>query len=418
MRARIHRGAGEVGGNCVELEHDGDRIVLDLGRPLTAKPADVVPLPDIPGLATGDDPHLLGVVLTHGHADHWGLMPLVHPAVPRYIGRAAADILRAAAFWGTGIDLTETGHLAHRTTFTLGPFTITPFLNDHSAFDAYSLLIDAPGARMFYTGDLRAHGRKGALFEELLADPPTGIDVLLCEGTNVHAEDASAVEHPVVTETQVEADMAASFKATNGLVVVLGSPQNIDRLVTTYRACLRSGRDLVLDLYGADVAAATGRPTIPHVGPDWPRLHVYVPQRQRVRVKESGEFDRVTAIKSVRLFAEDLAADPTRYVLYGAYQSEIPQLLTTVGIGVVVWSMWDGYLTASSGVTLRQRLDDAGVPLVHHHTSGHAAPADLQRLAHALKPERVVPIHTDAAEHFGSLFIRTRQHADGEWWEV
>lgn len=46
MRARIHRGASEVGGNCVELEQDGDRIVLDLGRPLTTKPDDVVPLPD------------------------------------------------------------------------------------------------------------------------------------------------------------------------------------------------------------------------------------------------------------------------------------------------------------------------------------------------------------------------------------
>ena len=36
MRARIHRGANEVGGNCVELEHDGDRLVLHLGCRLTA----------------------------------------------------------------------------------------------------------------------------------------------------------------------------------------------------------------------------------------------------------------------------------------------------------------------------------------------------------------------------------------------
>ena len=31
MRARIHRGAAEVGGNCVELEAGGERLVLDVG---------------------------------------------------------------------------------------------------------------------------------------------------------------------------------------------------------------------------------------------------------------------------------------------------------------------------------------------------------------------------------------------------
>lgn len=36
MRVRIHRGAHEIGGNCIEVEEDGDRMVLDLGRPLSA----------------------------------------------------------------------------------------------------------------------------------------------------------------------------------------------------------------------------------------------------------------------------------------------------------------------------------------------------------------------------------------------
>ena len=70
-----------------------------------------------------------------------------------------------------------------------------------------------------------------------------------------------------------------------GLVVVLGSPQNVDRLVTVYRAALRSGRRLAMDAYGADVARATGRPTIPRPGPEWPRVSAYLPQRQRVRIK-------------------------------------------------------------------------------------------------------------------------------------
>lgn len=36
MRVRIHRGPHEIGGNCIEVEEGHDRIVLDLGRPLSA----------------------------------------------------------------------------------------------------------------------------------------------------------------------------------------------------------------------------------------------------------------------------------------------------------------------------------------------------------------------------------------------
>ena len=73
---------------------------MDVGRPLTAGRGQHVPLPDIPGLASGDDPHLLEVIVSHGHQDHWGLIGQVHPDVPRYVGHGAADILRAAQFWG------------------------------------------------------------------------------------------------------------------------------------------------------------------------------------------------------------------------------------------------------------------------------------------------------------------------------
>jgi ribonuclease J len=59
---RIHRGAAQVGGSCVELERDGKRILLDLGMPLDAAEGEI-PLPDVPGLRVGD-PNLLGVVVS------------------------------------------------------------------------------------------------------------------------------------------------------------------------------------------------------------------------------------------------------------------------------------------------------------------------------------------------------------------
>ena len=49
MRARIHRGANEVGGSCVELERSGARLVLDIGLPLDVAARDEQPV--LPAIA-------------------------------------------------------------------------------------------------------------------------------------------------------------------------------------------------------------------------------------------------------------------------------------------------------------------------------------------------------------------------------
>ena len=72
--------------------------------------------------------------------------------------------------------------------FRVGPFSVTPFLTDHSAFDAYMLLIEVEGRRILYSGDFRAHGRKATLVRRMMADPPRDLDVLLLEGTNLGSD--------------------------------------------------------------------------------------------------------------------------------------------------------------------------------------------------------------------------------------
>lgn len=172
LKARAHRGACQIGVSCVELEAEGRRLVLDLGLPLEAGFDGNVALPDIAGL-DGEDPSLLGVVISHGHPDHWGLVGQLAANVPVYVGAATERLLAEAVFFApTGIDLRASGHLRDHETLRLGPFAVTPFLVDHSGFDAYALLIEADGRRIFYSGDLRATGRKGRLFERLVNDPP------------------------------------------------------------------------------------------------------------------------------------------------------------------------------------------------------------------------------------------------------
>lgn len=417
MRIRIHRGAHEIGGNCIEIAAAcGDRVVLDVGRPLSAGWDDEVPLPAAGGL-DGRDPSVRGVIISHPHLDHYGLVGGIAPEVPIYMGREASRLVAAASFFSNASALIDpAGFLADRVPFELGPFVITPFLNDHSAFDAYSLLLEADGRRVFYTGDLRAHGRKAALFERLVAHPPTGIDALMMEGTHVRA-DADHDDVVFDTESELEDQLVELCRRTAGAVVVCGSVQNLDRLVTVFRGARRAQRQTVIDLYGATVAAST-RPSIPQ--PGFEGLRVYVPNRQRVRVKQSKEFWRTKQVAPVRVFPEELAADPGRFVFH--VPSSTLRELIAAGVlgpdGVAVWSLWDGYLQDRSGAALRSMLSDRGIDLVRLHTSGHASVTDLKRLVVALDPATVVPIHSEATGRFEQLFANVEQHRDGEWWEV
>jgi ribonuclease J len=415
VRVRIHRGAHEIGGNCVEVEHDGRRIVLDLGRPLAADWDDEVPLPDIDGL-TAEDTSTLGVLISHHHADHWGLAGQIRSSVPIFMGAATGRILQAASFWTRGLEVPLAGHLEHRTPLEIGPFTVTPFLNDHSAYDAYSLLVEAGGRRLFYTGDLRGHGRKAGIFEELLRKPPGDVDVLLMEGTNIQP---GLPDKPTITETDVEQTLIDQFRATAGLALVVTSAQNVDRLVTIYRAALQADRDLVVDAYTADVARATGNDNIPRPDPAWPRIHTCLPRWQAIRIKDAAQFDRLEHINPYRLYPEHFAASPERYVLL--FSASEGDRLAAAGALVgasCTWSLWSGYLDEPSGRRLTSFLSEHGIPRVEHHTSGHASPDDLRRLAQALDPDRVVPIHTLGADSYGDLHPAVTPQPDGRWWDV
>jgi hypothetical protein len=72
------------------------------------------------------------------------------------------------------------------------------------------------------------------------------------EGTNLGSDKSC------VTESELEADFEALFRQTKGRVFVSWLAQNVDRTVTLYRACLKAGRTLVVDLYTAEVLEMLG----------------------------------------------------------------------------------------------------------------------------------------------------------------
>ncbi len=414
MKVCIRRGAAQIGGTCIELESQGKRLVLDIGQPLDSSDAASVEMPQVKGFETPDD-SLLGVVLSHPHQDHYGLASRVPKTVPFLMGAAAERILAAAmVFTQSGATFQNVVHLENGKPIMLGPFTITPYQVDHSAYDSYAVLVEADGKRLFYTGDLRAHGRKGALFTRLVDHPPQHVNVLLMEGTTISR---TGTEQGFPSESDLESEMVNIFRSTAGMPLVNCSGQNIDRLVTVFRACLRADRQLILDMYTAHILAATENPRLPQS--DWARVRVYLPFSQKLRIIQDELFAISNKYKAFRIYEKELQAAASSSVMLFRpnMRRELEQVDCLKGASFV-YSMWDGYLDEEKMKPFLAWLGEHGIPLIKCHTSGHASVKDLQRLREAFASATVVPIHTQHPEQFADLFGNVGIKQDGIGWEV
>ncbi|MCE6949681.1 MBL fold metallo-hydrolase [Cereibacter sphaeroides] len=244
----VHRGAREIGGSCIEIAHPGgERLVLDAGRPLDAPEGATGLLPP-----TLDRSRPATVLFSHAHQDHWGLIDEVPEGWELRAGRNAAKLIELTGeVRQRPLRRQITAWDSRSGAFRIGPFRVTPILTDHSAFDAYMLLIEADGRRILYSGDFRLHGRKSILVERMMSRPPRDIDILILEGTNL------GTDKPCQTERALEDDFVSLFRRVLGRVFVTWSGQNIYRTVTLYRAAKRTGRRSVLDLYTADVMSGS-----------------------------------------------------------------------------------------------------------------------------------------------------------------
>jgi len=411
LRLTVHRATNQIGGNCIEIASaSGERIILDVGRPLDAPRATTGLLPKSLDL----EQRVEGVLISHPHQDHYGLLDELPAHWPVYSGHFAGKLIRlTTSIFGT-TPVRDYRHWESGRLLAIGPFQVTPYLTDHSAFDAYMLLIEAGGKRILYSGDFRAHGRKAALVGRLMNSPPPNIDVLLMEGTNLGSD------KPTKSETALEDDFAELFRNTLGRVFVCWSAQNIDRTVTLYRACLKSGRTLAVDLYTAevlDLLVEAGR--LPQ--PGWNNIKVVITRAFSRLYKMKGRQDFVERMASHGVSAARLAEKANQWVIM--IRPSLIRDLSSKGVTPTpddVWSysQWLGYLKQPDGIALKSWFDEGGAKAAHLHTSGHASVADLTAFAVALKPKLLVPIHGIAWDSHRDDFSNIIRLRDGEPLEI
>lgn len=413
LTVTVHRGTQAIGGSCIEIaDADGERLILDAGRPLDAPREATGLLP-----ATLDLSRPATVLFSHSHMDHWGLIDELPIDWPIWAGEKAAELMRLSAeLFGGGITRPITTWHSRSKVFTIGGFTITPYLTDHSAPDAYMLLIEAAGRRILYSGDFRAHGRKARLVEAMIASPPEQIDVLLMEGTNL------GTDKPVISETELEDAFVELARETPRHVFVQWSAQNIDRTVTLFRAAKRTGRKLVVDLYGADVLRRIADGTrLPVPGADFPELKVVItPGGKRLYARQGREaFVSEMATSPFATSRGRLIEDRAIIMLRDSMVRDFDR----AGLGFTpddayAFSNWSGYLDPEDANSGWAQAQAAGAKTVKLHTSGHASPADLARFAAAIAPKALVPVHGIAWDNPAIPLPPVRRLSDGEVWKL
>lgn len=411
MKCKIHRGTNEIGGSCVELSTGKTRILIDAGLPLSGE---AYSLPS-------DVDSVDAVLISHPHMDHYGLLEQVPRNIPIYMGGLGQRMIHASRIFNAMPMLNNTFvTIENHRPILIGDFEVTPYLVDHSAPDSYAFLVKGKGKAVFYSGDFRAHGRKARLYDQLLKNPPSPVDVLIMEGTMINRDN-----HPYQDEVSVEMGMQDAMKSENGPCFLLCSSQNIDRIVSAYKACIKVNRKFVVDIYTAWILHefslfSSHVPTI-----NWENVRVlskgWTASRHYGIVKNTPEYFQDFVHELYKpgnaITIENLKHDPKKYLIKSSYVDKLFKEMACTH-ATVIYSMWKGYLQQdhnNRGFKKYQLLqNNKGITFVTIHTSGHAQIDDLKRLAEALQPRLIVPIHTEHKDMYKEYFDNVHKLDDGE----
>lgn len=437
MKLTIHRGTQEIGGSCVEVKSRNNRIVIDIGMPIVTpsgkkfdfndynkmsleKLIDSKILPDIKGFYRQDGKSGLidGLLISHAHIDHYGFYNFANEDIQYYLGEATHKLINLSNIFieDRGL-IKKVAYIRDGTQFHIGDFTITPFLMDHSAFDAYAFLIEADRRKLFYSGDFRSHGRKGKLFYKFIRTAPEDIDALLLEGTSINR---GSLNPKFKNEEVVEYEIAKVLKERKTIVFCIASSQNIDRMVSFYKAAKRTGRLFVVDVYTANVLTETGNPNIPHPSERYPEIRVFFPRHLCDKLEKHQNKDMIYKFARYKITKEEITEGQSNvFMLIKSSMRSYLNGIKNLGVSPVIYSMWDGYLKEPLMKDFVRTLTKGDDKLIYRiHTSGHADVISLKKFVSRLKPDKIIPIHTFGHQMYKEHFKNVIEISYGQEIEI
>jgi ribonuclease J len=419
MKFKIHRGTKEIGGSCVEVWTENTRILLDFGIPLVERNGkdfdfskfkglnlqELIEhgvLPDVEGLYHETEKLIDGVIISHPHQDHYGLSNFINRNVKIFLGEATHKIIEInSLFTPQKIFIANAHYFEREKVFQIGDFSITPYWADHSAFDSYSFLIEAEGKSIFYSGDFRNHGRKSNIFKWFTHNAPQNVDYLLLEGTTIGRE-----TKPFKTETEIEVELKDIFKQEGKINLIYTSGQNIDRLVSIYKACIHTDKILVVDVYVATILTELSKfAKLPFPSKNFKNIRVIFSFYTCRRLKNGGNEQVLYKLKNYKITKAEIATLHSKIVMIvrPSMQKDLERISGIDG-GNFIYSMWEGYLLKSDTLKFKFYLANRNFIPYKVHTSGHADTLTLKKMVEAINPKNIVPIHTFSGSEYQKIF--------------
>ena len=375
-------GSGEIGMNVNLYGCDGKWLMVDLGMTFsgTEYPGVDLVFADLEFIEDRAD-DLAGIVLTHGHEDHIGAVPYFAAdlGVPLYATPFTAELVRrklAEAKLEGEVELIVIDHLDP---FEIGPFTVSYLPLAHSIAEGNAVLIDTPYGRVFHTGDWKLDEEpiigEPTTQEELTALGDEGVDVLVCDSTNVFNPNPSGSEGAVFRGLLEEVQRHEGKR-----VMVTTFASNVARLQTLGEIARETGREVCVAGRSLDriIEVAQGNGYLA----DFPRpvdfdTAMSLPRGRLLILATGGQGEPRAALARVAEGNHPLSLTEGDVVLFSSRQ--IPGNEIAIG-------------------RIQNRLAERGIVMVTDrqaeiHVSGHPGRPELEALYEWLRPSVLVPVH-------------------------
>ena len=374
-------GSGEIGMNVNLYGTHGKWVMVDCGVTFAdaGYPGIDLILPDLQFIEERRE-ELVGIVITHGHEDHIGALPYLAEdlGVPVYCTPFTAGLVRGK-LEEEGIAKRVPLHVIQPGgSFQLGPFGFRFVELSHSIPEPNALVITTPEGRVFHTGDWKldptpvigtptSPGAMTAIGDE-------GIDVLVCDSTNVFNADASG------SEDSVRRGLAETVGKARGRVLVTSFASNAARLHTLGEVAKETGRKLCVTGRSLDriirVAQATGYlKNLPETID--PETAMRLPRDRVLIVATGGQGEPRAALARVAEGSHPIKLESGDTVIFSSKQ--IPG--NEVAIGRIQ------NILAGKGVEMVTERQ------AHVHVSGHPGRPELEQMYKWIRPELLVPVH-------------------------
>ena len=387
MQVKILKGTNQIGGVFTEISSKEAKIIIDFGDDLDG----VKRLENIEGLTTGK-PLYDGVFITHNHQDHMGRIDDILDGVPVYMSDLSRKIFETVFCFSKnkGKIHRKTINLEEEKTITIKDMKITPFIIDHSAYNAFMLLIEADGKRILHTGDFRNHGYKGVLLESTLKKIGK-IDLLITEGTTFSREQVRSK-----TEKELVDDIVEKTKNYDQ-VLMLMSTTNIDRVTTMQKVANRTEKTVIHDIVLSNVLQLVTQkiqnalnsknigvflPSHTYIKREMKEYKQYIEPFQE-RINETGKLLHEKFIMNIRV----------------SMLKDIERLKDKIlNNCCVVYSMWEGYKKEDMYKKFLDKMKELKIDVFDLHVSGHADYTAFNQVIDITNPDAVIPMHTENKE--------------------